>query len=170
MYRGISASEGSWCPWEQLRQEEGWQGLERGKQRCWNGHHCSSLGQEGGSARLDSLGTHRAIGEHAGPPQPARKETSQCPLYLVFSLRQVRNESLDWVVITCRNEAPSLSLCSKRIDMITSVTPQFFAEEIIHSDFGSPSPDGRTWKNYQLAGGATGKYQMHDGSEKLKES
>lgn len=77
VYRGISASEGSWCPWEQLRQEEGWQGLERGKQRCWNGHHCSSLGQEGGSALLDSLGTHRAMGEHAGPPQPARKETSQ---------------------------------------------------------------------------------------------
>lgn len=25
----------------------------------------------------------------------------------VFSLRQVRNESLDWVVITCRKHAPS---------------------------------------------------------------
>lgn len=58
----------------------------------------------------------------------------------------------------------------ERIDMITSVTPQFFAEEIIQSDFGSASADGRTWKNCQLAGGATREYKMHDESEKLKES
>lgn len=54
--------------------------------------------------------------------------------------------------------------------MITSVTPQFFAEEIIQSDFGSESADGRTRKNCQLAGGATRKCKMHDESEKLKES
>lgn len=60
----------------QLGQEDGWQGLDKGRQLRWKGHHCSSRGQEGGSLLLVSLGTQTATGEHAGPPQPDTQDVS----------------------------------------------------------------------------------------------
>lgn len=67
----------------QLGQEDGGQGLERGRHRPWKGHHCCSRGQEDGSLLLVSVETQRATGAHAGPPQPKTRS-------FVLSLRKMK--------------------------------------------------------------------------------